>query len=463
MNDVQEVEKFDIFISYTHEDNSGTGSSAWVSEFKNDLSLRIMQRQGQGRPLSIYIDKSQTGVGGTLPELIDSVLKNSQYLLPIVTPLYNESDWCELERVTFIEHHGFDEAMKRLVRVDKEPVDDVAGELEDLKQYRFYYRDKVGQIDHVLTKEGQKTKYDHMITELALHILHKVNEVNSSRDNTIYVARTSKNLKDKRSQISMQLKQRGFNIVPASLGVVASKAQEKARNNLENSFMSIHLIDSEFEPLLQGKTPAIDRIQFEEATKVDRLKTFVWTPSDDFSDPIQQELLEQVQQTNLTDLLHDFHELKEEVTAAAKEHQQNLERRTVTELSTQNKTINVYLQYGAEDEGAEDIKAIASALTKSGLEVFEPNFNEDDPHLHRSDCSAILYYFGAEPCGDLYYKIKTGTDLNHECIARCICLKHGTRLHNPTTKAIIIEAHEMESFNKDVLTPFFDAIGLQAR
>ena len=111
------------------------------------------------------------------------------------------------------------------------------------------------------------------------------------------------------------------------------------------------------------------------------------------------------------------------------------------------------------DDGTDDVVAIASALTAKGIEVFEPDFDLDDAHMYSAECSAILYYFGEEPYGKVYYDIKTGKDLSHACLARGIYLKQGVKLKNPTTKAVIIEANETNGFKEDTLSPFYTAIG----
>ena len=411
--------------------------------------------QKEGRPLNIYIDQNQSGVGGTLPDQITTVLQNSRYLLPVITPLYTRSEWCELERVTFIEAYGAEEALKRVVRVDKEPVEDVAGELDDLKQYRFYYRDESKQIDLVVSKNNNPGRYYELITELALHILHDINAVSKSRDNTIYVARTSPNLSSMRNQICKEFEQRGFNVVPTSLGVLPNKAREKATIILESAFMSIHLIEDEFEPIMKNESESIDRIQFEEAANIDSdiSKTYVWASAATLDDPRQQELLELAQATNVTDLLHDIHIFKEEIINAAMDHSENVKR--TQEIKP--KTTNVYLHYGAEDEGSEDVLVISQALTEKGFEVFEPDFEQADPHVFMEACTAILYYFGDGPTGTTYYAIKTGTDFAGECVARGIYLKKGVHLKNPTTKAIVMAA----SGNGSELDPFFEALGVE--
>ncbi len=454
MSEAKSVERFDIFISYTHEDNAG--QSNWVSEFKDDLFRRIKQKEG--RPLSIYIDERQSGLGGTLPDQIREVLENSKYLLPVVSPLYAKSPWCDSERVVFIETHGAEEALKRLIRVDKEPVEDVAGELEDLKQYRFYYRDEGREIDFVVSKDTQPGRYFELITELALHILHDINAVNKTRDNTVYVARTSQHLTSKRDEIVKALEQRGFNVVPTSLGVLAGKAREKAERILKSAFMSVHLIDDEFEPILKGSAESVDRIQFDEAVTIgaEGLDVYVWSPPGEFSDPRQAALLETVRATNAKkDLLHDFHAFREEVINAAETHREINHR----PQEMQEEAINVYLHYGVEDQGCEDVTALIGALVEAGAEVFEPDYARESPHEHAAACNAILYYFGDSPYGNTLYTIKTRTDFDGPCLARGIFLKAGLTLRNPTNKAVLMSADGTGSATA-ALQPFLEPLGL---
>jgi len=89
----------DVFISYTHEDDSEEAGIRWVARFEAELKHRLAKVSGHS--INSWRDDKLSGADRFGPE-IEQQLLGSAVLVSVVTPSYFRSEWCTNERTTFI-------------------------------------------------------------------------------------------------------------------------------------------------------------------------------------------------------------------------------------------------------------------------------------------------------------------------------------------------------------------------
>src|SRR5437588_26814 len=153
MNPMPYLSRFetDLFVSYGHLDNSAATADEqrWIDRFHKDLELRVAQYLGT--PVTIWRDNFLGG-NTDFPEEIKLKLQSAAALIPVVSPRYLKSDWCQRELQAFLRavdrNGGIRIGTKsRLFKVVKTLVD--IKEQPDVMQkvlgYEFYVLDENGR------------------------------------------------------------------------------------------------------------------------------------------------------------------------------------------------------------------------------------------------------------------------------------------------------------------------------
>src|ERR1044072_4182068 len=83
----------DIFISFSHSYNS----DGWVDKFQDHLNHRLIQL---GAPVKIWRDP-KLGGPDVFSDEIFTQLQRSALFIPIISPSWDESPWCEDECQAF--------------------------------------------------------------------------------------------------------------------------------------------------------------------------------------------------------------------------------------------------------------------------------------------------------------------------------------------------------------------------
>lgn len=117
----------DVFISYTHKDNHGPGAqpdAGWVTRFHLDLQQRLTECLGVHA--CIWRDKKLRGSDDFSAEIFTQ-LKGSAVFIPILSPGYLRSTWCQNELEEFqkaaLQSGGFEIGkVVRAVKVVKTPL-----------------------------------------------------------------------------------------------------------------------------------------------------------------------------------------------------------------------------------------------------------------------------------------------------------------------------------------------------
>jgi hypothetical protein len=114
---------YDIFVSYASYNNSDD----WVKQFEEALGTELAPLLGPqfSSKESIFFDKRKLEVAQSFPDKLVDAARNSAMLIPILSPHYLTSYWCNRERTEFFAKlpHGAEPA-GCLAPILVRPVDD---------------------------------------------------------------------------------------------------------------------------------------------------------------------------------------------------------------------------------------------------------------------------------------------------------------------------------------------------
>ncbi len=142
----------DVFLSYGHLDNEGPGETEqrWISRFDADLERRVSQLLGT--KITIWRD-NQLGGNTDFPEEIQRNLAGAAVWIPVLSPRFLTSDWCQRELGIFLKSVEQTGGVKvgtqtRIFKVVKtvfdqaEQPETVRQVMKDLLGYEFYRLDE---------------------------------------------------------------------------------------------------------------------------------------------------------------------------------------------------------------------------------------------------------------------------------------------------------------------------------
>jgi hypothetical protein len=84
--------KYDVFISYMHDEQMGS----WVYQHLSPF-LKSFLGNALNRPVDYFIDRQGISSGDSWPLRLQSALAQSRCLIAIWSPLYFHSSWCRRE------------------------------------------------------------------------------------------------------------------------------------------------------------------------------------------------------------------------------------------------------------------------------------------------------------------------------------------------------------------------------
>jgi TIR domain len=268
----------DIFISYSHADNS----EEWVTNFHERLSNRLTQL---GIEVTIWRDRKLTGADVFSDEIFDQ-LQNSALLISIVSPQGIRSRWCEDERQAFERFAALNGGFRidnqlRAIKVVKTPLPaDQHRDLFGVTGFEFYEREKDNPLqfnEFDLSSAQFRARRD----ELALVVQSLLNKFIQHRQATpkkeiVYVATATPDLNRNRDVIVQQLADWGYAVVPQESEPPGRYASFKAvaKAELSSSIFSVHLAGDRPSPIFEsGEDSIIEQYQLAQSLRKDRI---VW-------------------------------------------------------------------------------------------------------------------------------------------------------------------------------------------
>ena len=95
----------DIFLSYAHGD-----SKEWIRALEE--SLRQQLRERLGVDVRIWQDANNIRCGQAWPDEIQQGVLGAAAFLAVLSPSYQNSDWCAKERRIFLDHCKASQSLK---------------------------------------------------------------------------------------------------------------------------------------------------------------------------------------------------------------------------------------------------------------------------------------------------------------------------------------------------------------
>lgn len=260
----------DLFVSYGHIDDSplGDGKRGFVSRFHTDLQRRV--NQYLGTEVKIWRDNSLAG-NTEFPEEIERNLKSTAAWVPVLSPRFLSSSWCQREQGIFLNAVEATGGLKVGTRSRIFKVVTTLVELRALPEtmqqvlgYEFGRYDENGrwrEYDYDPSPEAEKL-YLAKVDDLAydLHLLLKelreagLQPVNGnqttlpgSSKGTIYLAETTRDLSGNRDQIRRELLAQGYQVLPdRPLPPEVNELRSLVSSQLASCRLSLHLIGGRY-------------------------------------------------------------------------------------------------------------------------------------------------------------------------------------------------------------------------
>jgi TIR domain len=243
--------KADIFISYKHSDNQ----AGWVSEFHRRLHVRLTELLGQ--EAVVWRDKKLGGADAFSDEILEQ-LRNTALFVPVVTPGYMVSEWCQKELVEFQNAAAKTGGLRvgnklRMVKAVKTPMDgDEHRKFQgDSLGYEFYERfnDSADFREFHPDMPAYKDKLDSMAQEICriLRAMRSQKKQEERSSLAVYVAETTGDLKAQRERIVDELKGQGYRVLPETELPDDDEGCELAcKEAMEQVSLSIHLFGPKY-------------------------------------------------------------------------------------------------------------------------------------------------------------------------------------------------------------------------
>ena len=438
---------YDIFISYAHlDDRSPFGDEkGWIDLLHERLS--VMVSQALGYELSIWRDGHNLQGNDLLQGAIGEGITQSLLLVPVISPRYVQSDWCNREMAAFHAAEPPPQAAapgfrSRVFKVLKTPLPKHLEKLEpeqirSLVGYKFF-----GEDDTEFSSDPKDKSYWTMLQRLVSDITKTLTELKYSSNSQpaavatpapslvgyapvkpaasavvapnganvaklVYLAETTSDLAKERELVRDELRQRGHGVLPEQkLPLEEMKQTEEAvRAALAHCALSVHLVGTRY-----GSTPEDDarsavRIQEQLAAEHGAANPaflrLLWMPQG----LTAMEISDERQKTFVS-------ELQNRITAGAELLQtsiEDLKSRIVEKLSPPPKTTargggrsklkQVYLICENADRSL--VRPIKEYLFKQNMEVItwlDGGGTDTLMDYHRKnlrECDAALVYFGS--------------------------------------------------------------------
>lgn len=233
----------DVFVSYAHIDNEPFGEEGrrWATSLRDLLGKRVAQHLGAS--ISIWFDDKLDGNQEFSRVLVERI-QGAAALVPVFSPRYVESEWCQRELREFLDGAGDDLVRQDRSRVFKAlklpvPRDQQPAVLRGQLGYEFFRKlasDKVLEF-HLDPDENERLrnwlKIDDLAQDLAklLKLMHSAppgaatsqpprsrvapgSESVARPPRCVYLAETTSDLRPERDDIRRDLEGRRYRVLP---------------------------------------------------------------------------------------------------------------------------------------------------------------------------------------------------------------------------------------------------------
>jgi hypothetical protein len=351
--------EYDLFISYAHIDDLSPfgGEKGWIDLLHERLS--VLLSQALGYEVNIWRDGHSLHGNDELGGAIGEGVTRSLLLLPVISPRYVQSDWCNREINSFHAapqpSHGAAPAFRsRVFKVVKTPLPEHLREREpehirNLIGYQFYAEDESSGVLTEFSPDPSDKQYWKTLNRLVADIKRTLIELkhtpaasaaapattgapaNASPEPTpapsatrangdaagaaspatsskfVFLAETTGDLAREREAVRDELRQRGYGVLPEQRLPLdeRGRVEEAVRADLARCCLSVHMVGARY-----GSTPEDDPasiVQIQERLAAERgasepsFQRLLWmppglgTPTLEVSDARQKSFIETLQ------------------------------------------------------------------------------------------------------------------------------------------------------------------------
>jgi hypothetical protein len=279
---------YDIFISYAHlDDRSPEGDAkGWIDLLHERLSIRVSQALGY--EVSIWRDGHNLQGNDLLDGAIGQGITQSLLLVPILSPRYVQSEWCNREMAAFHAAEPPPQAAApgfrtRVFKVIKTPIPKHLKNLEpehirSLTGYQFYGEDETEFSSDPKDKSYYWTVLDRLVRQITARLIElkystnsqplgvtasapppavpvTVATIDAGAAKLVYLAETTSDRTKERELVRDELQQRGHGVLPERKLPLEEMSQTEAavRADLARCALSVHLVGTRY-----GSTPEDD-------------------------------------------------------------------------------------------------------------------------------------------------------------------------------------------------------------
>jgi TIR domain-containing protein len=267
----------DLFISYAHRDDA-----VWVGAFEKSLGEELSRRLGAG--VAVWQDAKRLRVGQNWHDEIETGVQRSAVFVAVLSPFYQNSDWCKRERDHFRELFPEPKAFassNRFFKVVKTPWEN-DGHLQFLEA--------VHHLDFFRREEGPSGDSEFLpgtpdfrsaVTALANAIAQTLRKLRRERER-VFVASPAEDCLEVWKRLRDELYDRGYDVQPAGRRD-ADFADDLIRGELERALLSVHLLGAAYDPFVER--------QIGLAIDLERRLTFWFAPGADGTVDVEQQRL----------------------------------------------------------------------------------------------------------------------------------------------------------------------------
>jgi hypothetical protein len=225
--------QYDLFISYAGENNR----NRWVELLKDALIDELEQLLGrQFSRESVFFDKTELRVGQSFPETLEKAAEASALLLPVLSPSYLSSDWCDRERRAFFQSlpDGTIEA-ECLVPIVVRRIEQ--SELTTL--FRSAQHVSFLQPSRLDPWPAGSSEWTAALKQFAAQLMAALQNLRR-KCKPVFLGRALGDMEDLRNLCAVELQKRHFRVVPETIQVLD---EERALiQTLQQSALSVHFL-----------------------------------------------------------------------------------------------------------------------------------------------------------------------------------------------------------------------------
>lgn len=266
----------DLFLSWAHADDS-----AWVRAFDRCLQEELARKLGS--EIVIWQDVKQIRLGQNWQAEINDGIQRSATFLAIVSPSYQNSDWCGRERQIFLKTFPSMEALEsssRFLKIIKKPWDndDHLEFLPKLQHVAFYRREDslAGEIEFLPGSEEYRLSIAHAVNAIA-QILRTMRR----RRERVFVASPAEDCQEWWESIREELLCQSYDVQPEGRRD-QSFSEKYVRREMDGALLSVHLLGQKYD--------AFSEAQIRLAAELEQRMVF-WLAAEETEDEQQKRLL----------------------------------------------------------------------------------------------------------------------------------------------------------------------------